>query len=201
MPTYYQQARERPNIEYFKFNLDFFVNMGLSFFSYVNHFSIPTIFKNIKNISRPGFFLMGVRSNYFPMILYSLVAFSGSISLGDKIPAFIILRPGIEGQSDIFMQIAQFGVFFIIAVVAIIRIRVLLDIFVGLFADFGWIRLNSQKNPKLWVKLLILAFSAFVPLVISFFVGDKVVNFISLITSITATYYIIVAPSKNLFFL
>lgn len=201
MPAYFKNAQVRPNITYFKFNLDFFVNIGLSFFSFVNHFSIHTIFKPFNNISRPGYFLMSVRSNYFPVILYSVVTFAGSISLGDQIPAFIILRPAIPGSSDIFMAIAQFGVFFIISIIAIIRIRCILDIFVGLFSDLGWIRLNSQKQPKVWIKLCILFCCTMIPLGISFFVGDKVVNFISMITSITCTYYIVIVPSKSSFFL
>ena len=199
MYQYYSSATKEVQIVYFNLNTDFFVNLSISIFSYVNHFAIHTIFLSMKNTKPLGFYTTVSRSSYFPMLLYCLLTFTGSISLGNNIPDFIILRSAIEGSSDILMLIAQIGFFVIISFSIIVRIKVMTQIIFSILVKRGVIRKRPAKKISRITKVVITTLISFIPMGLSFFVGDNVLNIISIFSSICCPYYIIICPSKYYF--
>lgn len=79
--SYYNEGRFK-QIVYFNPSLGVFVVIGACFFAYSNHFGIIPIMKILKNESKYLNMAALFRSHYFPMFLYSTVAYSGYISFG-----------------------------------------------------------------------------------------------------------------------
>ena len=196
MKNYYSSYKEEPQMEYFKFNMNFFKNIAIGFFGYVNHFALHPVFKPIQKSSKLGFYSMIIRSSYLPMLLYNFIAVCGAISFGKDTPNFIILRPPIEGSSDIFMLIGQFGVFVVIAFGIIVRVRCMTEITLKILNENNFINLNEEGEPKFYIKALTLFCFSGTTLLLSFLVGENVLSIISLFSSITCTYYIVICPSK-----
>lgn len=199
MKSYYESYINPPQVEYFKIDLNIFTNIAIGFFGYVNHFALHAIFKPVKNSTKLGLYTMVIRSSYLPLFLYTFVAYGGCISFGKDTPNFIILRPGLDGSSDIFMLIGQFGVFLVIIFGLIVRVRCLSENTIAIMAENNFVQLDSSGKAKLYIQALVLLVFSSTTLFLSFLIGDNVLDVISLFSSITCTYYIIICPSNNNF--
>ena len=131
-PEYYSNGRYK-QIEYFKFTPAVLVALGACFFAFTNQFSIITIMKILRNENSHTNYSALLRSNYFPIILYTIICFSGYISFGKDTPDFILTRKPKEGDLDILMSIGQLGITIANIVSICVRIQSNKDTFLAFF--------------------------------------------------------------------
>lgn len=198
MPTFYYRRRSHFNLEYVKVNWDFFTNMGIAFYGYVNQFAVITILGELKNTSKIGYYSIIFRSNYIPMLLYSMVTLAGYFSFGEDIPDFIVLRPALMGSYDVLMSIAQVGVCVGMILGVIIRVRCSSEMAQFLLKSGGCIKTKAGKKVSKKAIFFINLFFVVVPGLVSLFIKENVDTYISLFSSMVCPYYIFIAPCKKL---
>lgn len=132
MPQYYSDGRYK-EIEYFKFSPAILVALGACFFAFTNQFSIITIMKILRTENSHTNFSALLRSNYFPIFLYTFISFAGYISFGENTPDFILTRKPKDGDLDIFMSIGQLGITVANIVSICVRIQSNKDTFLAFF--------------------------------------------------------------------
>jgi amino acid permease len=178
--------------------MDFFKNLGIAFYGYVNQFAIVKIFKEIRNANRVGFASITLRSGYPPMLLYTLVLFAGYISFGEDIPEFIVLRPSLVGSSDIFMTIGQFGILLTMLLGLIIRVQSNRNIIQYFLKTAGCIQKKPGDKISKKANVTITSLLTFIPGVIAILIQTNISNYVSLFSSLVCPYYILIAPCKCL---
>lgn len=196
MNKYYSASTEPIEIPLFKLNSDIFCNFALCLFSYVNHFAIHTIVKELPNTNRLGLYNIIMRSAYFPMFLYTVITFAGAITCGTEVPYFVILRKALPGESDVMMLIAQLGVFVVILFAIIIKVKCNGELFLYLMRYLNIIKMSRFKEPSFFKKFVINTFLAASAILLSFFIKENVLDVISLFSSITCPFYMFIAPCK-----
>ena len=196
MRLYYSLAYKPIEIPMFKMNIDFFCNIAIGLFCFVNHFAIHTIVKSLPNTNKFGLSTIVFRSSYFPTFLYVLITFAGGIAFGLNVPYFAVLRPAIPGKSDIMMIIGQVAIFTVILFAIIIKLKVLGEMIISLLDYLKIIRLNVLRKPTKTLQVLVVAVVALTAMGFSFMIKENVLDIISLVSSVTCPYYIIIAPSR-----
>ena len=133
-----------------------------------------------------------LRSFYFPLILYSVVAFSGYVSLGDNVPSFILFWKPLEGNSDYALTIVQLGIVFSFPLSIALRVKCFMNTFEMLLENPKKSRNRSSKIKPLISFIFVAAGfgSAF------FMLRINIDNVISLLSSILCPLFIIIYPTK-----
>lgn len=201
MYSYYESSTEDLDIFYFKWDLQIFVNIGIAFYGYVNQFAVVTILREIKNASSIGISHIMLRSIYIPIILYSLVCFAGYISFGKNIPDFIVLRPSFPGSLDIFFTIGQLGIFFVMFIGIIIRVRCNREIVKYFLKNCGCLSIKPGQKISKKASVIMNFFLTLIPGTISLFIHQGISTIVSLVSSIVCPYYIFIAPCNDKEFL
>lgn len=196
MKTYYETSTKPIEIIYFSFNSSFFTNLGLAFFCYVNQFALHTIFGEMKGVNRLGHYSIVLRSSYLPLFLYLMITISMTISLGQDIPSFAVLRPAIQGVSNVPMFIAQLGVFTVITFNIVIKTRCIGELALSVLTKKNIVKLDINSKPKKFVRIITNGIIAYTAMIISFFIKDNATDVISLFSSFTCNYYIVICPSN-----
>lgn len=196
MKQYYNQLREPIEYFYFELNYDFFINFALAFYSFTNHGCLNNVLYELKHVNKLGVYTIINRSYYIPLILNCLVCFASQVSFGSDIPSLVIIRPSLPGSFDIFMLIAQAGIFFIILFSLVLETKVLGDIVLLYTSKLKLCisRLSISKN--LLMKIITNSLIGYIAMILSFFVGDNIRVILSCVSSCTSPFCIIIYPGK-----
>lgn len=177
-----------PPLHLASLNAHLFSSAGLCFFAFANQFGLITILKTLKENPPADSQSAIVRSQYLPLLLYSLVLVGGYFSFGPDMPHMLALREPREDSSDLAMTIGQVGLFVGISVAITIRIKSNADFIEGFVA------------PKYLTSLMRSAIKfgcAMCPLIIALAVEQKVLSLISTFASLLCPYFIIIVPGMH----
>lgn len=199
MYEYYSYSKIDLEIKYFEINFDFFKNVGIAFYGYVNQFAVVSILKEIRNSNSIGFASITLRSVYPVMILYSLVCFAGYISFGENIPEFIVLRESLPGSKDIVMTIGQLGVLITMLLAVVIRVRCNCNIVQYFLKNAGCIDKKPGDKISKKARFSIGFCLTYIPGVVAMLLKSNISNYVSLFSSLVCPYYIFIAPCKSYF--
>ena len=94
------------------------------------------------------------------------------------------------------MIIGQVAIFTVILFAIIIKLKVLGEMIISLLDYLKIIRLNVSRKPTKTLQVLVIAIVAFTAMGFSFMIKENVLDIISLITSVTCPYHVIIAPSR-----
>lgn len=200
MYQFYSLSHRDLEIKYFDMNLDFFKNVGISFYGYVNQFAVVTILREIPMANSFGYASITLRSSYPPIILYSVVCFAGYISFGKNIPEFIVLRKPLPGSLDVIMTIGQLGVMVTLVLGLIIRVRCNRDIVQFFMKNAGWIDKKPGEKVSKKVKVTVSVVLTLLPSICAMLIKSNISDYVSLFSSLICPYYILIAPCKILHF-
>jgi hypothetical protein len=142
------------------------------------------------------------RSQYLPLVLYTISCYAGYLSFGKDAPSFIAIRPPLEGHSDIVMTIAQLGLIFGLTIAICVRINCNVETMQSILvkpstescATTAVTPVNSEMSSAR--KWLLNVISIVIPFVCSLLVTNNAISVISLISSLLCPYFIIIAPGK-----
>jgi amino acid permease len=194
----FNEAKPR-KIEFFIFSLKIFPAIGACFFAFTNQFSVVTIIKMLNNQKQKNQLSVICRSQYFSLLLYTVVAFSGYVSFGEDTPAFVLLREPLDDSKDILMTIAQLGLFLSLLVSLCVRITSAKDTLLALFnkkenSKEETLTIENKKQSKT-LEIIINFILTSIAFTASIFLEKKIISIISLLSSILCPYFIIIAPS------
>ena len=94
------------------------------------------------------------------------------------------------------MIIGQVAIFTVILFAIIIKLKVLGEMIISLLDYLKIIRLNVLRKPTKTLQVLVVAIVALTAMGFSFMIKENVLDIISLVSSVTCPYYIIIAPSR-----
>lgn len=180
-------SRLTSDLRLFAFNRHLLSNLGLCFFAFANQFGLITVLKTLEHNPPADAQSAIIRSQYLPLVLYSLVLVGGYFTFGDDMPHMLALRDSPFPGSDWAMTIGQVGLFVGISVAIVIRIKSNADFIEGFLAP---------RQLGLFDRSLIKFTCALCPLLIALMVEKQVLALISTFASLLCPYFIIIVPGK-----
>lgn len=113
LPSYYKHYQNQISIEYFKFNKEIFVTIGLCFYIFLNQYSVIPICNNLERINTQRILKVILRTDLTCYIMYIIFMLVGYFSMPNDVMGtaeekkwkIFLLRPSLGDKQNVFVLV------------------------------------------------------------------------------------------------